>query len=286
MIAILHRGKMAAAAMLALASLAFTQIGTATPAAAQDTVEPQSGYWSNPDQPGRGFSIEIKDNKLFMGMMYYDTDNTSKWTVSSGPMTDATHYKGKMLEYKNGQALHGTFVMHDAYTVVGEVELEFTSATTANLTWPEGTVAINRMAIVPAGFSTTPLPNMPQTGWYWQPAEGGRGWFVEVQGDTAYVTAYCYDDDGQSGWYVSRGQMVTSAFYMGKFTAFTGGSPLGATYSSPTNIVDGGYVTMRFPVEEQDGTAALWLGGGEVIPLIRYDFSGFAEQEAAAAAAE
>lgn len=284
MIAILHRGKLAAAAMLALATLAFTQIGTASTAAAQETVKPQSGYWSNPDQPGRGFSIEVKDNKLFMGMMFYDTDKSSKWTISNGYMTDATHYKGKILEYSGGQALHATFAPPGPYSVIGDVEVEFTSATTANLTWPEGKIAINRMSIVPNGLSSGPAANMPQTGWYWQPVEGGRGWFVEVQGDTAYVTAYVYDNQGPSGWYVSRGQMVSNAFYMGQFQAFTGGSPLGATYAAPTDIVDGGYVTMLFPVEGQNGTATLWLGTGDVIPLVRFEFGPFVDQQVAAAA--
>lgn len=285
MIAILHRGKLAAAAAIFALATAFTlgQTATATPVAAQEAIQPQSGYWSNPDQPGRGFSIEIKDNKLFMGMMFYDTDSTSKWTISNGYMTDATHYKGPMLEYKNGQALHATFAPPGPYTVVGEVELEFTSATTANLTWPEGMIAINRMAIVPNGLSSGPAANMPQTGWYWQPAEGGRGWFVEVQGDTAYVTAYAYDNTGPSGWYVSRGQMISNAFYMGQFQAFKGGSPLGATYSAPTDIVDGGYVTMLFPLEGQDGTASLWLGTGDVIPLVRFDFGPFTNDQVASA---
>ncbi len=284
MIAILHRGKLAAAAMLALASaLLVGQLGFASPAAAQAAFTPQSGYWSNPDQPGRGFSIEVRDNKLFMGMMFYDTDNTSKWTISNGYMTDATHYKGPMLEYKNGQALHATFAPPGPYAVVGEVSVEFTSATSASLTWPEGTIAINRMSIVPNGLSSGPTAGMPVTGWYWQPAEGGRGWFVEIQGDTAYVTAFCYDNNGPSGWYVSRGQMVSNAFYMGQFQAFTGGSPLGATYSAPTAIVDGGYVTMLFPVEGQDGTATLWLGTGDVIPLVRFNFGPFADEQVAAA---
>lgn len=284
MIAILHRGKLAAAAMLTLATLAFGQIGTSSPVAAQGALAPQSGYWTNPSQPGRGFSIEIKNSKLFMGMMFYDTDNASKWAVSTGYMTDATHFKGPMLEFKGGQSLHGPFQPNAPYTKIGDVELEFTSATTANLTWPEGKVAINRLPIVPTGLATGPAADMPQTGWYWQPSEGGRGWFVEVQGITAYLTAYSYDPSGPSRWYVSRGEMVTPAYYMGNFQAYTGGSPLGAIYSAPSNIVDEGYVTMLFPVGGQNGTATLWLGGAAITPLIRYDFGPFLDQQVAAAA--
>lgn len=283
MIAILNRGRLAAAAMLTLAALALGQIGTASPAIAQTAIVPQSGYWTNPDQPGRGFSIEIKNSKLFMGMMFYDADKASKWAVSIGNMTDATHFKGPMLQFTGGESLHGPFQPNAPYTKIGNVELEFTSATTANLTWPEGKVAIKRLVIVPAGLSTAPAANMPQTGWYWQSAQGGNGWFVEVQGTTAYIAAYSYDA-GPSRWYVSRGEMVTSAYYMGKFQSYTGGSPLGAIYSGPTNIVDGGYMSMLFPVGGQNGTATLWLGGATITPLVRYDFGPFLDQRVADAA--
>ncbi|HEX4779130.1 MAG TPA: hypothetical protein VH301_00155, partial [Usitatibacter sp.] len=46
---------------------------------------PQTGWWWNPAEPGRGFSIEAKGNNLFFAAFHYDPSGRATWNVSPGP---------------------------------------------------------------------------------------------------------------------------------------------------------------------------------------------------------
>jgi hypothetical protein len=45
----------------------------------------------------------------------------------------------------------------------------------------------------------------PQVGWWWNPDESGRGYFVESQGGIMYMAAYLYAGNGRARWLVSGG---------------------------------------------------------------------------------
>jgi hypothetical protein len=49
------------------------------------------------------------------------------------------------------------------------------------MTWPGGTVPLERFNIVPNGLTLPAAPNQPQSGWWWNPEESGRGFFMEWQ---------------------------------------------------------------------------------------------------------
>jgi hypothetical protein len=42
----------------------------------------------------------------------------------------------------------------------------------------------------------------PRTGWFWNPAEGGRGFAIERQGSQLFVAGFMYETTGESTWYV------------------------------------------------------------------------------------
>jgi uncharacterized repeat protein (TIGR02543 family) len=107
------------------------------------TVTPQTGFWFNPAESGRGFVIEQhSDNKLFIGGFMYDANGNAIW-YASGPavMANGTTYTGEWAQYGGGQTLTGSY---KAPTVpnpdVGSITLTFLTATTANLTLPNGVV--------------------------------------------------------------------------------------------------------------------------------------------------
>ncbi|MGL1204190.1 hypothetical protein ACSTK0_25170, partial [Vibrio parahaemolyticus] len=55
----------------------------------------------------------------------------------------------------------------------------------------------------------------PQSGWWWNAAEPGRGYFLESQysaaGDqTIYAGYYMYDDAGNAVWYYSQMPVIAS----------------------------------------------------------------------------
>ena len=56
------------------------------------------------------------------------------------------------------------------------------------------------------GGLVTPQKNhQPETGWYWNPAEGGRGYALEVQNDKLFMAMFHYNDDGSPTWNVVEG---------------------------------------------------------------------------------
>src|SRR5271169_6591172 len=50
-------------------------------------VLPDSGWYFNPDESGRGFNIEIQGDTLFMAGLVYDVNGNPIWVISGGPMS-------------------------------------------------------------------------------------------------------------------------------------------------------------------------------------------------------
>ncbi|MGZ5097931.1 MAG: class I SAM-dependent methyltransferase [Usitatibacter sp.] len=63
----------------------------------------------------------------------------------------------------------------------------------------EGAVVLRRSAQPAARADGA---NARGTGWWWNPAEPGRGFFVEFQGDSAQCACCIYDDEGEPAWRV------------------------------------------------------------------------------------
>src|SRR5206468_1469563 len=56
---------------------------------------PQTGWWWNPAQPGRGFSIEVQGTHIFFAAFHYDVSGRSTWNVASGPTSlDGSLFNG------------------------------------------------------------------------------------------------------------------------------------------------------------------------------------------------
>jgi hypothetical protein len=72
----------------------------------------------------------------------------------------------------------------------GNVSIVFSDPSHGVMTWPGGTVPIERFNIVAGGVNAPVSPAAPQTGWWWNPAEGGRGYTIEVQNGTLYMAGY------------------------------------------------------------------------------------------------
>ncbi len=72
-------------------------------------VLPDSGWYWNPAESGRGFNIEIQDNVLFIAGFIYDTSGNPIWVFSGGPMSDDHTYSGAAFQTANGQPLGGAY---------------------------------------------------------------------------------------------------------------------------------------------------------------------------------
>jgi V8-like Glu-specific endopeptidase len=161
----------------------------------------QSGWWSVPGVSGKGYSIELRGGHLYLAGYMYEADGGATWYISGGKMASATSYRGTLDKFFGGQSLTGPYVEPQEQGSVGDITIDFTSDTTANLTVGSKTYQIARFEVVDGGLTNGPAAEMPETGWYWNTSEGGRGFFVEVQGSEIYFAAFMFRDDGRPVWY-------------------------------------------------------------------------------------
>ena len=232
-------------------------------------VPPQSGLWWNPAQPGRGYAIETRGGKLYLSSFLYGSDGSPVWMLSTGMMASSTSFSGSLSQFGGGQTLTGEYQAVKSEMNLGIVSIAFTSPTTATLTDASGSMAIQRFDIVPGGVAGGPAAQMPEAGLWWNPQEGGRGFFVEVQGSTLYFTGYMYGQNGQAMWYASAGPMSSPSTYQGSLVAYSGGPTLTGTYKAPSGASNVGQITLQFTDQQN---AVLTLPGGNQVPLTRYRF--------------
>lgn len=223
------------------------------------------GWWWNPAESGRGFSIEVQGNNLFMAGYLYAGDGRATWLTSAGAMSSPTQYNGVLQSFGNGQTLTGVYQPASLTNAnVGAVSLQFSDPSHATLTWPGGTIPIERYI-----YASGAPAFQPETGWWWNAAESGRGFTIEIQGNTLFMAGYMYDASGNPIWYSTSGPMSTATLYLGIWQQFANGQTLTGTHHLPSNPSNVGAVTLQFTNAVE---ATLTLPGGRQIPLTRYRF--------------
>lgn len=233
---------------------------------------PQTGWWWNPLESGRGFAIEARGNNLFFGAFLYDASGRSTWTIAAGPASlDGSYFSGDLLEARGGQTLGGAYPGSPSIGAIGAVTLAFNDATHGMMVWPGGTVAIERMAFGPGGPAPAAAGGQPESGWWWNPAESGRGFFMEWQGATLDVAGFMYDDAGSPVWYLSAGPMdATGGTYSSQWWSFADGQTLTGAYRQNRLVSDHvAPVTIRFSGPD---AALMTLPNGRTTALTRQRF--------------
>lgn len=232
---------------------------------------PQSGWWWNPAEGGSGYALEIRNDGLFLAGFQYEASGAPTWFVASGPMTDAMHFTGDAIPYSGGQTLSGTFKPTTAGTSLGVLNLTFSDANHGSITWPTGAVtAIQRFDIDNPGHgaSLSQAGFTPEAGWWWNAAEPGRGFALEIQGDNFFIAGFMYDGSGKPTWYVSTGKMASATRYVGNWMTYGFGQTMGGVYKSPVVTNDhAGSLSIDFS-DTRNGT--LILPDGRSIPIVRF----------------
>lgn len=224
---------------------------------------PESGWWWNPSESGRGFSIDIQGNSLFMAGYLYDSDGRSTWLSSGGALQSSTTYQGSLQGYRNGQTLSGTYqAATPTSPSPGNISLQFSDDTHGTLTWPGGSIPIERF-MFGSGSSTF----QPETGWWWNASESGRGFYIEKQGGTLFIAGYMYDGSGNPVWYSSGNVMSSATTYQGNWSEYRDGQTLTGAYKAPSTPSNAGSVTLQFT---SSTTATLTLPNARQMQLTRF----------------
>jgi hypothetical protein len=235
---------------------------------------PQTGWWWNPLEDGRGFSIEKRGNNLFFAAFLYDVSGRSTWYVSSGPASlEGSLYNGDLLSASGGQTLGGAYSRFPTLGSAGAMTLTFNNDSSGTLVWAGGTVPIQRFNIVPNGLTAQPVAGVPESGWWWNESEAGRGFFMEWQGNTLDIAGYMYDDNGNSVWYLTVGNIGGTAAartFNGTWWSYTGGQTLtGAWRQNTRSNSNVAPMTITFTGIE---TALMTLPNGRTTNLRRHRF--------------
>ena len=235
---------------------------------------PETGWWWNPLEDGRGFSLEKRGNNLFFAAFLYDISGRSTWYVSSGPVSlEGTLYNGDLLAAEGGQTLGGPYVRFPTLRSMGALNITFNNARTGTIVWPGGTVPIQRFNIIANGITAQPVAGVPESGWWWNENEAGRGFFMEWQGDTLDIAGYMYDDNGNPVWYLTVGQIGGTAAartFAGTWWSYTGGQTLTGAWRQNTRS-NSNVAPMTITFSGAD-TALMTLPNGRTANLRRHRF--------------
>jgi alpha-tubulin suppressor-like RCC1 family protein len=234
-------------------------------------VVPATGWWWNPAEPGRGFMIEVQNGQLFMATFLYSFSGEATWFGSGPSGYGSGVYAGVLNLYGGGQTLTGAYT---PATLVGgsfgTITIDFSSATTGSITWPEGTIPIERFDIVPGGSTATIPSGTPQAGWWWNANEPGRGFSLEIQNGNILIAGYMYDANGNPIWYSSQGPMTGTSSYQGNWIQYGYGQTLTGSFQSASVVnANVGALTIQF---SSPTAGMMTLPDGRQIPFIRFLF--------------
>ena len=228
----------------------------------------QTGWWWNPAQPGTGYFLEQQGSSLFLGAVYYSDSGEATWAVSMGTMNGAS-YTGALSAYASSQ---GTGSPTAALVGgLGNVTIQFSDPNHAILTGPGGSTPIQRLGFTGAKQPALAQAGSPQSGWWWDGQQDGRGFAIEFQGSNAFVAALVYDTAGNPTWYLSHGNMASTTFYQGTWVQFGGGQTLtGAWRQNSVVNSDAGALTIQF---SSPTSATMSLPDGSQIPVTRFGWA-------------
>ncbi|MBI1890374.1 MAG: hypothetical protein HYS18_07005 [Burkholderiales bacterium] len=233
---------------------------------------PASGWWWNPTEGGRGYTIEKQGSNIFMAAYMYDTSGRATWYAAGPAAVSGTTFTAPLLTYMGGQTLTGGYTAPTGTLNNGNIGITFSDTTHGIITWPNGsTTAIERYNIVANGASAVVPNGTPQAGWWWNSAEGGRGFSIEIQNGTMFLAGYMYDGSGNPIWYASGPTaMSSSTSYLGTWQQYGNGQTLGGAYRSASVVNSNvGNISISF---SSTTTGTLTLPDGRQISISRYNY--------------
>ena len=233
---------------------------------------PETGWWWNPAEGGRGYSIEVQGNKLFFAAFHYDVSGRSTWHVATGEgvSLDGSLYNNKPLYHVTGGQTLGGAYRAPSVGEIGKITLAFSNKRTGTMVWPGGVVPIERFNIVANGLQAQPKASQPESGWWWNPDESGRGFFMEWQNGTIDLAGYMYDDQGNPVWYLGVYETPNIRAVNGNWWSYANGQSMGGAYKPATRVSDNvAPVSITFSGPD---TALMTLPNGRTTALRRHRF--------------
>ena len=234
--------------------------------------DPETGWWWNADETGRGYAIERQGDTIFFSAFLYDNTSSPTWYTAILNRDTSQGFSGTLQQFQDGQTLFGSY---QAPTTLddnaGPIQLSFSNTNQGSLTWPGGEVALIRFKFAPNDSSSDDSnDHNPDIGWWWNTNESGRGFVIERQGDTIFFAAFLYDNSGLPTWYTAILNSDTQQGFSGVLQQFQGGQTLLGVYQPPTTLNDNAGPIMLSFSNDHHGTLT-WPGG--TVAISRFQFA-------------
>jgi len=111
-----------------------------------NAIHPVAGLWWNPQESGRGYTIDVQDGALVLIASVYDTNGAPKWFFAAGAYDPVESvYRGTLDATANGPCLGCAYRLPSYLAGAGgQIVLQFNSPTSANLYYAGGVTAIQK----------------------------------------------------------------------------------------------------------------------------------------------
>jgi hypothetical protein len=198
-------------------------------------------YW-NPAESGTGFFFEAQGSLAVLTYYAYETAGRPTWYSALGELVPGTggkfHFSGELQRFAGGQSAASRTPTPPTSKAIGAVSVEF-DGERAKVQLPGRSFSAEKF--YKAGQRTKPTPFQPETGIFWNPAESGRGFTIEVNNNTATVTVFHYADDGHPIWNIAVVPLKPAPEFdaTGDFMSFMHGQTLAGPYAAPVPSRDG-----------------------------------------------
>lgn len=182
------------------------------PADPARVIRPNAGLWFNPASNGRGFDIEVFNNRLTAIWYTYEPSGLPVWYLATGVL-EGFSFSAPLLRFQ----LDGSGA--SSFAEVGRLELSFASEREATLSYAlqgvSGGEPLQWLAFDPgpAGLDYSGL---------WGRADG-PGWGISLasQGSSTVAIAFLYDSAGEPRWVISDPVHTTSELSVGMHASFS-----------------------------------------------------------------
>jgi hypothetical protein len=182
----------------------------------QTVTTPMNGWWYSPATSGTFYGIEAENGVVRLGTLTYSAQGDPQWSLARCIQTTPGTYVGTAEQYTGGWALNQAPTPPAGIVDGLAVKLVFSGATSATLQIGAQTVPIQRYQFSDQWAS--PMLNAPRAGWWDQPSQSGRGYFLEAQGNTLFVGGLIYNSSSQPSWFTSTGPLDSTGAFSGDLT--------------------------------------------------------------------
>jgi uncharacterized delta-60 repeat protein len=221
---------------------------------------PGTGLWAVVSElngkPGRGFSVDVQHGTLVLVEYGYEANGRGSFYLGTGPLyfgSTGGNYFGPLSEptltsYAGGMAFGDQPKSAHALSTVSFV-VQFDNAQQGWIRFPGEEwkeVTKFRYGSGPTTISAT----SPAAGLWAIESEidgrPGRGFAVDVQGNTLVLTVYAYDALGNSNFYQAVGPIDSNGSFTGDLTYYSGGTHFGGPAQTAAAAGTAGTVRIRF----------------------------------------